>query len=423
MATIVTRRLACGMPVIIESMSGVKSVGITWLLPTGFAADPDDREGLATMLAELVFRGAGDLDSRAQADAMDRLGVSRSNDAGSHHLRLAFALTGDRLMDALSPIVDMVRRPRIDEDSVEPTRDLALQALASLRDDPHQRAVLAARARHNDFPFSRSGLGTESGLAAITRDDLLAHWSLRTRPEGSILAIAGDIPESSIDALCSRLDMLLTGWSGAAATITTRPNPARGSYEHVADESTQVQIVLVHEAPAEKHPDARLERIVSSVLSGGMSCRLFTEVREKRGLCYSVSQSYATDRDFGRCVAYVGTTPERAQESLDVLVAELARINSATGAITDDEFQRAQIGIKSNIVFSGESTGGRASALASDLHRLGRVRSLDEIAAQYANLTRADVNAYLARRSVGPTTIVTLGPAPLTPPAAQARNT
>jgi predicted Zn-dependent peptidase len=135
-----------------------------------------------------------------------------------------------------------------------------------------------------------------------------------------------------------------------------------------------------------------------------------------------VSQSYATDRDHGRCLAYVGTTPERAQESLNVLSEELAKVGTPAGAITPDEFQRAQIGIKSNIIFSGESTGGRASALAADLHRLGRVRTLDEIAAQYANVTLNDLNAYLARRKVGPTTIVTLGPAELTPPAIQARS-
>jgi predicted Zn-dependent peptidase len=422
MARIVTRMLSCGMPLIIEPMSGVKSIGINWLIPAGSATDPDAREGLAPMLAELVFRGAGDLDSRAQADAMDRLGVSRSCEPGSHHLRLGFALTGDRVFDALKPISDMVVRPRMDEDSIEPTRDLALQAIESLADDPHQRAIIAARARHNDWPFNRSGLGSTEGLRAITRADLLDHWRERVRPAsaggggGSILAIAGDIPESDVDRLTSHLDGLLKGWTGTAPSVVSRPSLTKGSYEHVQDQSTQAQIVLVHDAPPEKHADARLERVVSNVLSGGMSCRLFSEVREKRGLCYSVSQSYATDRDFGRCLAYVGTTPERAQESLDVLVAELARINSQAGAVTDDEFQRAQIGIKANIIFSGESTGARASALATDYHRLGRARPLDEIAQQYAALTRDQVNAYLARRKVGPATIVTLGPAPLKRP-------
>lgn len=416
MSTIATHTLSCGMPVILESMSGVRSIGINWLVPAGFATDPEDRQGLCAMLAELVFRGAGDLDSRAQADAMDRLGVSRSCEPGSHHLRLGFALTGDRLLDALAPIVDMVRRPRMEEDSIEPTRDLCVQAIESLADDPQQRAILAARARHNDWPFTRSGLGTKEGLAATTRRDLLNHWSARALPGGSILAIAGDLPPDRAQRVIERLDDLLKDWRGDAPGVTTRPSTTRGSYEHITDPSTQVQVVLVHDAPAEKHPDAKLERIVSSVLSGGMSCRLFSEVREKRGLCYSVSQSYATDRDYGRCLAYVGTTPERAQESLDVLASELARIGTPDGRVTDDEFQRAIIGIKSNIIFSGESSGARAGALATDMHRLGRARSLDEIAEPYRTMKIDDVNQYLARRSTGLKTIVTLGPAALTPP-------
>lgn len=416
MPEIATHTLSCGMPVILESMSGVRSIGINWLVPAGFATDPEDRQGLCAMLAELVFRGAGELDSRAQADAMDRLGVSRSCEPGSHHLRLGFALTGDRLLDALAPIVDMVRRPRMEEESIEPTRDLCVQAIESLADDPQQRAILAARARHNDWPFSRSGLGTKEGLAAATRNDLLAHWSARVRPGGSILAIAGDLPPERAKRVIDRLEELLKDWRGEAPGVTTRASTSRGSYEHITDPSTQVQVVLVHDAPAEKHPDAKLERIVSSVLSGGMSCRLFSEVREKRGLCYSVSQSYATDRDYGRCLAYVGTTPERAQESLDVLTAELARISTPAGAVTPDEFQRAIIGIKSNIIFSGESSGARAGALATDMHRLGRARSLDEIAEPYRTMKIDDVNQYLARRSTGLKTIVTLGPAALTPP-------
>ena len=422
MGQIHTRRLASGLTLIIEPMSGVRSVAVNWLLPAGFITDPDPLEGLAPMIAELVFRGAGDLDSRAQADAMDRLGVSRSSDASSHHLRLGFVLTGDRLMAALPPIADTVRRPRFEQDAIEPTRDLALQSLESLKDDPHQRAILAARAAHNDYPFSRSGLGTAEGLSAITRDDILHHWQRQARPDGAILAIAGDVGtgDRAPDAIASRLDALLQGWSGAPPAVSLRPASAKGSYIHVPDESAQEQIVLVYDAPPEKQPDSRLERVVSSVLSGGMACRLFSEVREKRGLCYSVSQSYAADRDFGRCVAYVGTTPERAQLSLDVLYAELLKTSAPEGQVTPDELQRALIGIKSNIIFSGESTGARASALASDFFRLGRARTLDEIADQYAAITLDDVNAYLARRRMGPTTIVTLGAAALTPPASPA---
>ena len=421
---IYTRTLACGMPLIMEQMSGVKSVGLTWLLPAGSATDPNTLEGMSAMWAELVMRGAGELGSREQADVLDKLGTSRGADVSTWHMRLSFTLLGERLMAALPRIVDMVRRPRMDEDAIEPTRDLALQALEGLKDDPQERAVLALRARHNAPPMNRSGMGTETALRAITRVDLVAGWERQVRPTmsgdkgGAILAIAGDLESAGgPEAIGVQVEELLRGWTGSAPGVTAGKSVTRGTYFHIPDKSSQVQVVLMHDAPEEKSVDSKLERIATNVMSGGMAARLFTEVREKRGLCYAVSESYAADRDYGRCLAYVGTTPERAQESLDVLMAELHRINSPTGAITPEEFQRAMVGIRSSLVFSGESTSARAAGLAGDQHRIGRPRTLDEIAQQYASITLDQVNEYLSRRQLGPVTIVTLGPSELRPPA------
>lgn len=420
MPDIRTIQLACGLPLILEPMPGVRSVGLTMLLPAGSACEPEDRQGLSAMWSELLMRGAGALDSRGQADAWDRIGASRSADASTMHMRVSCTVLGTRLHEALPLLADMVLRPRFDESSIGPARDLALQAIESLKDDPHERAAIIAKQTHADPPLNRSGLGTVEGLGAITRDDLVRGWADRARPGGSILAVAGDadvLGGTGGDDVARTLDALLAGWRGAAAPVQVGRSATRGTYRHEADDTAQVQILALHEAPAERDPDSRLERVVASVLSGGMSARLFTEVREKRGLCYSVSASYATDRDFGRCTAYVGTTPERAQESLDVLMAELERINTPAGAATEEEVGRALVGIRAGLVLSGESTSARASALATDHYRLGRARSLDEVAAQYDNITPRHVNDYLSRRSLGAVTIVTLGPTALRPPA------
>ncbi|MBX3359129.1 MAG: insulinase family protein [Phycisphaeraceae bacterium] len=429
MTVITTRRLACGMPLIVEPMSGVRSVGLSWLLPAGSATDPEDRQGLSTMWSELLLRGCGELDSRAQADALDRLGLSRGTDVSTFHLRLSFTMLGDRLLDALPLITDMVRRPRFDAESIEPTRDLALQAIDALADDPHERAVLAARRWHNPSPLNRTGLGDRAGLAAITREDIVEGWARQARPEpasfgnggNAILSVAGAINPGRIDEIVATLDRLLRGWEGSPPGLTWGASPTKGTYHHEADESSQVQIVLFHDAPAEPSPDVNLERVVNGVMSGGMSARLFTEVREKRGLCYAVSSAYATERLYGRVIGYVGTTPERAQHSLDVLVSELNRVNGSQGVgggIEQSEFDRALVGIKAGLVFAEESTSARAAALASDQHKLGRPRSLAEIAAAFDQITLERVNAYLERRRLGAATIVTLGPAELVPPPA-----
>lgn len=406
MSSIHVRTLACGMPLIVERMSGVASAGISWLLPAGFIVDDDAREGTSAMWEELLLRGTARMTSREHADAADRLGVTRDAELGTFTMRAGLVGLGERLSEALPLLVDMVRQPRMDAQAVDASRDLCVQAIEGLRDDPQERTLLLARQRHYPHPIGRTGMGTIAGLEACTRDQLALDWERCARPVGSVFAAAGAVDP---DALAQRLDELLTGWSGTGPSVPIGPRPPRG-YAHEHDTSEQVHIVLAHDAPAESHRDAVLEKLAVSVLSGGMSGRLFSEVREKRGLCYSVHASYRGDKDFGVVSAYVGTTPARAQESLDVLRAQLELINTPAGAVTSAEFERAKVGFKSGLVFSGESTIARAGALAQDWRRLGRPRSLAEIAGEIDAVTLDQLNAYLARRALGSITIQSLGP-------------
>lgn len=417
------RPLRCGMPLITEVMSGVKSAAVSWLLPCGCAHDPIEKQGLSAMWSELLLRGAGERNSRQFADAMDGVGAGKSASNGTFSMAINATVIGSRLIDTLPMLVDMVRAPRMDEEAIAPTRDLCIQSIESLQDSPQDRAHLAARERHLPQPLNRSGMGTISGLESLSRSDLLDTWRTIARPGGSFFGAAGAVDP---DVIANRLDELLDGWTGSTADPAIDPASPRG-YLHEQDETNQVQIVVMHDAPPDapeivsmgasrgnvESRSAMLERIVNSVLSGGMSGRLFSEVREKRGLCYSVSAGYRGDKNFGMVSAYVGTTPERAQESLDVLLAELQRINTPEGRITPEEFQRAVIGMKSGLIFSGESTSARAGSLASDMRRLGRPRSLDEIAQRIDTITLDEVNAYVAKRKMGTLTVQTVGPAEL----------
>lgn len=409
MQTLHTQTLACGTNLIVEKISGVQSAALSWLIPCGAAHDPENLLGRAAVTSEMLLRGAGDRDSKSFADACDAVGINRAAEPGTFYTKISASFLAHRLAEVLPLLVDLVRRPRFETDAFAPARDLALQALASLRDDPQQRTVLAARERHYPPPINRSGLGTPEGLANLTVEHVREAWANHARPAGSILAFAGAL---DFDCVHDQITPLLDGWAGTAPQLAIASDAPRG-YSHLPDNSSQVQIVCVHDAPPAPDENAVLERVAVSVLSGGMSGRLFTEVREKRGLCYAVSASYRADRSFGSVTGYVGTTPDRAQESLDVLVAELNRINQG---VDSDEFERAMTGLKSRVVFSGESTPARAAALASDVHRLARPRSLSEIIAELDTVTLDRLNAYLSTRTLGKMTIQTLGPSELRPP-------
>lgn len=414
MSTIETRRLNCGMELIVERISGVRSAGLAWLVTGGSAREPDAKEGLGAMWSELLFRGAGSRDARAHADAMDRLGVSRDASVQTFFMKIGGVMLGERVVDALPLFTDMALAPLMDEASIEPVRDLCVQSIEALADDPHERVMLLARLMHAPAPLNRSGMGRIETLEALTRDDLVDEWRRLAKPKGSVIALAGEV---DADAAESALNDLLSGWDGAAAEVAWGQPDSRG-YHHESDETNQVHIAVVHDAPKESADEALLERVVIAALSGGMSGRLFTEVREKRGLVYSVNASYGASRDFGRVAAYAGTTPERAQETLEVLLEQLRRLTkSGDGGVTESEFERAVVGMKSKLVMSGESTSARASSLATDWFRIGRPRSLEELSEAIDAVTLDQVNAYVAQRDLGEITVATVGPSALTPPS------
>jgi len=410
MPTPTTEILENGLTIATEVVPGARSVGISWVLPGGVARDPAHRIGLSTVHAEMVLRGDHRLDSRAQADAFDTLGASRSASVGTFGTTVGATCLGTRIGDVLPLVVDMVRRPRMAESDLGPVRDLCLQSIESLADDPQERVSVNLRAAHAPDPINRSNLGTCEGIGAITAQELGPEWAKRAVPKGSILAIAGDVDHGRIVEM---VRTLTRDWTGAALPIGSGAPGPRG-YHHETDETDQIHIAVAYDAPAETSPDSWMERMATAVLSGGMSGRLFSEIREKRSLCYSVHASYAGDTSFGRTVAYSGTTPERAQETLDLLLSELRRIRTPAGAVTEEELHRARVGMVSRLVFSGESTGARASAMAGDIRKLGRARSMEDMVRAIEGVTLEKLNAYLKRTSdLGKITVATIGPAAL----------
>ncbi|MHC4079800.1 MAG: M16 family metallopeptidase [Planctomycetota bacterium] len=410
MSRIVTGQLDCGAALVVEPIPSVASVALNWLLPIGAATDPPDGDGLAAMLGELVFRGAGGLDSRGHSDALDRLGVQRSSQVLTHHLRLSATLVGDRLHGALPLLADMVTRPALPADAVDAVRSLCLQSLDGLDDEPQQLVMLRLRERHLPPPFHRHGYGDRSVLQGCAIEALRGSWAARCRPGGSILAAAGAVDP---DALAGQLNEVLTDWSGTTTTPAEWGAPPRG-HTHTAQDSAQMHIGVAYDAPPESDPKSMHERLAVGVLSGGTSARLFTEVRQKRSLCYSVGASYGAGRDYGVVTLYAGTTPQRAQETLDVCLAEIERIREG---VTDSEFDRAVIGLKSHLIMQGESTSARAAAIGSDYFRLGRARTLDDVAREIDAITPDAINAYLGSRQFGDLTMASVGPVELAAPA------
>ena len=403
MPEIHTHTYSNGLILVAEPMVGVRSLAMTLLTPAGVARQPETQQGVAPLLAEMLGRGAGGQGSRAFNEALDTLGVHRSASAGNRHLRLGATLVGENLDAALPLLLSQALSPNLDANELEPSRDLCLQEIAALDDDPQRRAMIALRGHHFPEPLGRPSDGIAEHLKALTLDDVKQFWQNGVVSGGSILAFAGQF---DWDKLRDTVGELTKDWAGQADEVEPTTAAPRG-YTHLDAQTEQVHIGLAYDAPADPDEQSMLQRAAVSVLSGGMSSRLFTEVREKRGLCYSVYASYAGMRDRGAVLGYAGTTTPRAQETLDVFVAELKRLSQG---IEVDELQRAMVGMKARLVMQGESTGARAGAIAADLYVHGRPRTLDELVDKVDSVTLEDVNRFVAENLIQDITAVTIGP-------------
>lgn len=401
-----TSILPGGLTLLAEPIEGVRSLGMTLLLPAGTVHEPDDRQGAAGVLAELICRGAGGRSAREHSDELDRLGVHRSAHAGGRHLQLSATLVGDQVDAALPLLLDMATRPNLEESAFHPSRELALQSLDALEDEPQQRAMVNLTRAHFPSPYDRVSTGVREHIETLTLDDVRAMKKRCFVPGGAVLAFAGHLDP---DALRQRVEQQVADWTGTIEEPASQGKAARG-YQHETADTAQTHLALAHDAVPESDPRSTLQRVAVALLSGGMSGRLFTEVREKRGLCYAVFARYAGQRDRGTVMTYAGTTPARAQETLDVVIHELRRLGEGIG---EDEFERARVGMKSRLVMQGESTGARAASLASDFYNLGRARSLEELAADVDAVTLDKLIDFAKDYRPNDITVCSIGSKPL----------
>jgi predicted Zn-dependent peptidase len=396
-------RLSNGLTLVAEFHEDVSSAAFSMLVQAGAAYDPESRTGTAGVLTEWVFRGAGSDGNRELNQKLDSLGLHRNTGVNCLHTSLQGALVGSNLFQAIDLYANIIRRPQLAPQQFSPCLELALQALDSLEDDPNQKIAVIAQEKFFPYPIGRPACGKREELQALTADQAKDFWAETYRPGGAILAVAGKF---ELKKLVEQVEASFGDWQGEAAVLP----PAGGylqQYYHEPNQGAQVHVAVMYPSIGYGEPDFYRALTAVSVLSGGMGSRLFTEVREKRGLCYAVHASHRVIGPCGAVQCYLGSTPERAQEALDVTLGELH--NLAKG-VTQDELDRATVGLRASLIMQGESTSARASACARDYYYLKRVRSLDEIENAVRSLTVDEINDYLRRNPPRNFTIATLGP-------------
>ena len=322
------------------------------------------------------------------------------------HTGFGASLLDRNFFAALELLADQVLRPSFPEDQLDAAKQVLRQDLYSLEDDPPRLLMQELRRNFLPDPWGRSSEGTLETIDRLAIEDVRQRHQDFYQPSGSILSVAGNV---DWPAVRDRVGELFGNWPTRRFTIPKEKIVAR-DYVHIPFESAQTHIGVAYPCEPLRSPEYMLAWSAVGVLSGGMSSRLFDEIREKRGLCYSVYATYSSLRDRAGVYCYCGTGADRAGESLAVLLEELDRLRYG---IDEDELRRLKVRARTTLVMQQESTGARSAMMTRDWYHLGRIRKLDEIDRAIDSLNLDAINDYLDAHPPGPFHVVTLGPEPL----------
>jgi predicted Zn-dependent peptidase len=400
-----------GLVILAQPMPWLRTAAFSLAVPAGVQMEPADRGGLAGLMCEMIQRGAGPYSSRDIVELQDNLGLDHSAGVSSTLASYGATMPAEALSDALSLYAEIIRRPHLQIDQLEDALQVSMQELRAVEDEPTQQVMIRLKQLEYGDLTGRPACGTQTGIESIEIDDVRRFFKDWYRPRGAILAIAGRFDWDLVHEQCLSL---FGDWAGDCCDAPEL-DLGKPCYEHIQQDSSQTHIGFAFDAAPFRDKDFYQLRAGVGVLSDGMSSRLFDRVREQRGLCYTVSASTHSLLDRGAVFGYAGTTPERAQETLDVTLREMQAIPSG---IETSELDRWKVRVQSSLIMEQESCASAVASMLSDWYHRGRVVTAREIETIIESLTVDQVVEYWRKHPPKDFRVVTLGPQPLQIPCA-----
>ncbi|MBA3727674.1 MAG: insulinase family protein [Actinobacteria bacterium] len=383
---------ASGLRVVTEAMPGVRSVALGVWVSVGSRDERPAIAGASHFLEHLLFKGTRARTARDIAEAFDAVGgdlnAFTAKEATCYYCRVA-----DRdLQMAVEYMGDMLQNSRIAKADVEAERQVILEEINMRDDDPGDLIHdLFSETLWGDHPLGRPVLGTRNSIASLGRDQIKRFYDRLYQPPHFVIAAAGNLRH---DELCALLERSMETGPRASESLAQRARaggdvPAPSGTFMVKNRTTeQAHICVGTNAYSRKDPERFAFGVLNSVLGGGMSSRLFQEVREKRGLVYAIFSFHSMYAETGLFGVYAGSTPARAHEVLSLVRKEMDDL--ADGGLSQEELERAKGHMKGALVLSLEDTGGRMSRIGKSEIAHGEILSVDELLERIDSVTRQD---------------------------------
>ena len=398
--------LDCGLTVVTDPMPDVRSVAVGFWVGTGSRDEDGGLAGASHFLEHLLFKGTETRSARSIAEAVDEVGGDMNAFTTKEYTAFYLRVLSDALDTGLDILSDIMWQPAFRPDEVEAERQVILEEILMHGDEPADLVhEVLAEALWPGHPLGRDVLGTEESIEGLKRDDIAAFHAQHYRPGNIVLAAAGDFEP---DVLMAGIEARFRG--GDAGAHPRRDAPELSSRPlAVLNRPTEQAHLMVGFRAFDRHDEDRYAlSVLDHVLGGGMSSRLFQEIREERGLAYSVYSYRALYQGTGELAVYAGTAPARAKEVLGLIHAELDRMTD-TG-ITARELAMAKSHLRGSLALALEDSGARMSRVGRGQLVHGSVPTLEQVDEHLSAVTQVDVDRVIERVLGGPRVVAAVGP-------------
>ncbi|MBP1931543.1 M16 family metallopeptidase [Ammoniphilus resinae] len=375
-----------GVRVVIEKIPTVRSVALGIWVGTGSRYETPENNGISHFTEHMLFKGTHARSAKEIAESFDQIG-GHVNAFTSKEYTCYYA----RVLDEHAPIAldilsDMFFHSKFDEDELHKERKVVIEEIKMYDDTPDDLVHdLISKASYQTHPLGYSILGTEEVLNNLNQEKMLEYVSQRYTPDRIVLSVAGNISEKLLEMIKTKFSRMDRQKSAGILT----PPEFHPELKVRKKDTEQAHLCISFPGYEVGHPDVYPLILMNNILGGSMSSRLFQEVREERGLAYSVFSYHSSYRDSGLFTIYAGTAPKQLEEVTQVITDTLAKLKAK--GISQEELKKGKEQLKGSLMLSLESTNSRMSRLGKNELMLGKHLTLDEIIERVNQVTLDNV--------------------------------
>ncbi len=398
--------LASGLRVVTERMPEARSVSAGVWVGAGARDEPDELAGVSHFLEHLLFKGTDGRSARQIAEAIDRVGGDMNAFTTKEYTAYYTRLPARELALGLEVLGDVLTAPALRDVDVESERQVILEELLMDEDSPEDKAhTLLYESLFPRHPLGRETAGMRDTVSAITPDDIRRFFACWYQPATMVVAVAGGLDH---DTVVAEVERRFPAAAGGTKPVRQPPAASVVPLAVRRRRTEQAHVAIGFRSVARTDPDREALDVLNHCLGGGMSSRLFDEIREQRGLAYAVYSAPSAYADAGALAIYAGTTPANVDPVLDLIEVELKKLVAA--GLGDDELAVAKGYLTGSYLLSLEDPSSRMARLGGLLVTTGEIRPVAEQVARWEAVDQEAVRGMIDRVLCGPRALAAVGP-------------